>query len=261
MTLIHDGAHRCFHPNSRVNDFLTDFLCAFPLLTFTQSYRAFHLCHHRFEGDKEKDPEIAVYNHQGRGVRDFQFFLSFILKGLTGYSSVLFIRDFLRFIQRPEILAIFPMPSARRNILFLCYHFGLIAVCYGLTGSVWILLFWYYCYISFAMMFLKLHGLGEHQISAYEKHDVPYTTYTRRCSPLLWFFVYPLNSGLHLEHHSFSSVPWYKLPEVRKKMEGSAKYRDEIQSMTLESYFFGANSVISREYKKRSSNNELLSVS
>src|SRR5215468_10924255 len=44
--LMHEAAHRSLFANRAVNDFVGNWLCAFPIWSDTRPYRPYHLQHH-----------------------------------------------------------------------------------------------------------------------------------------------------------------------------------------------------------------------
>ena len=55
--LGHDGAHYLVSDNYKLNDFLTNLFCFWPLMIGLSGYRNFHFQHHRYMGTK-LDPEL-----------------------------------------------------------------------------------------------------------------------------------------------------------------------------------------------------------
>ena len=143
---------------------------------------------------------------------------------------------------------IFGRPSTIQIQGFVLYQAVLALFSFLMFGNLWPLLFWYTSLMTLAMMFLKLHGLGEHHRDAYSNSSKAYSTYSRTASGLLEFFIYPINSGYHLEHHKFSSVPWYYLPRLRKELQANKLFKKELDQMHLDGYFKGRNSVVQREF-------------
>jgi fatty acid desaturase len=56
--LGHEAAHYTFMKNRFLNDLIPDILCMFPLLSAIHFYRVFHLGHHQFTNDTERDPDL-----------------------------------------------------------------------------------------------------------------------------------------------------------------------------------------------------------
>ena len=57
-SLGHEASHYTFFKNRLVNDLVADMFCMFPLFTSVSIYRLFHMAHHQFVNDPEKDPDI-----------------------------------------------------------------------------------------------------------------------------------------------------------------------------------------------------------
>ena len=57
--LVHDAAHGALFRNRKLNDWVSDWLLAFPVLTDTKAYRAYHLEHHKYV-QQPKDPDIGL---------------------------------------------------------------------------------------------------------------------------------------------------------------------------------------------------------
>jgi fatty acid desaturase len=56
--LGHEASHYCFVKNRFLNDFIPDIFCMFPLMTTVHFYRLFHMAHHQFTNDPERDPDL-----------------------------------------------------------------------------------------------------------------------------------------------------------------------------------------------------------
>jgi fatty acid desaturase len=68
--LGHEASHYCFVKNRFLNDFIPDVFCMFPLMTTVHFYRLFHMAHHQFTNDPERDPDLQ---NLGQGKRSSEF--------------------------------------------------------------------------------------------------------------------------------------------------------------------------------------------
>lgn len=57
--LGHEASHHTFMKNRRLNDLVADVLCMFPILATVHFYRLFHLAHHQYTNDPERDPDLV----------------------------------------------------------------------------------------------------------------------------------------------------------------------------------------------------------
>jgi fatty acid desaturase len=85
--LGHEASHYTLFKNRVLNDLAGDLLCLFPIVASLQFYRLFHLAHHQFTNDPERDPDLASLG-PGKMVGRFpmsrwQFIKSFYLRPLT----------------------------------------------------------------------------------------------------------------------------------------------------------------------------------
>jgi fatty acid desaturase len=68
--LGHEAAHYTFMKNRFLNDFIPDLFCMFPILTTVHFYRVFHMAHHQYTNDPQRDPDLLNLGH---GKRAFEF--------------------------------------------------------------------------------------------------------------------------------------------------------------------------------------------
>jgi fatty acid desaturase len=68
--LGHESSHYSFMRNRYLNDLIPDLFCMFPIMTTIHFYRLFHLGHHQFTNDPERDPDLLNLGH-GKRAGDF----------------------------------------------------------------------------------------------------------------------------------------------------------------------------------------------
>ena len=68
--LGHESSHYSFMRNRYLNDLIPDIFCMFPLMTTIHFYRLFHLGHHQYTNDPERDPDLLNLGH-GKRAGDF----------------------------------------------------------------------------------------------------------------------------------------------------------------------------------------------
>jgi len=67
---VHEGAHHILFANRMLNELVSDWLAALPILTTTYHYRLHHLAHHQFVNDPQRDPDISQL-HESHHWLDF----------------------------------------------------------------------------------------------------------------------------------------------------------------------------------------------
>lgn len=235
--LLHEGAHFQLHPKRRWNDFLTDLFCAVPFFGLVRHYRQFHFAHHRHLLDPAKDPEIEFYSEQGHFFqrKSLRALLKMLFLDFFGFHYLQFFFSYNRYLYQ-EVRAKRMRGLSIRDYLLLIGVFaaGLGLFCREQQGLYLFTFYWILPQLTFMFLFLKLQGYGEH---TQRKLRIEDCTLTHELGPLTRFFIFPLNSDLHLEHHLYPSVPWYRL---RKIVDGSA-FSSETRST---GYFLGRRSIL-----------------
>lgn len=243
LILLHEGAHHHIHPNRLVNDVLTDLFCAYPFGTFQINYRLFHLNHHKYSGSPERDPEVMAYEAQNYHYarKSGLDLLKMILTDMTGINLIKTQISSQAYVKKLRDNGKAPPISAREIILFVLFwgFFGSLFTYFGLWTHV--LLFWFFPMAFVMFPLLKLHGYGEHTGATgpteYQR------SWIHNFNPVTNFFIYPINSGFHLEHHMFPMIPWFNMKKFRKALLEHPEFARESQPVTVDGFFFGKRTI------------------
>ncbi|KAK3780102.1 hypothetical protein RRG08_036629 [Elysia crispata] len=191
---VHEIAHNlAFGHSQPMMNRLFGFFANLPIgIPMSISFKKYHLDHHRYQGDDEKDVDIPSRF-------ETLFFNSTLLKFVWVLMNPWF------YSLRPFFINPKPMNTleiANMAIQFpfdyLLYHFlGFKALAYLIIGS---------------FMGTSLHPMAGHFISEHYMFVKGYETYSYY-GPLNWL---TWNVGYHTEHHDFPSIPGSNLPKVRK---------------------------------------------
>jgi fatty acid desaturase len=244
LTLLHEAAHLLVHPRRRVNDLLGDVFCAVPFFTLLKRYRLFHLTHHKYAESPGRDPEVLFYRDQGyayvrRGPAALARLLLADLLLVNLYRSV---RRQISYFAEAKARGLMREAPVRDAALYLAVWGGLAAAA-SLRGF-WpeLLVFWVLPALTLTPLLVKLHGYGEHTGATgpteFER------TWVHRFHPIENFFLYPIKSGYHLEHHLFPKVPWYHMERFRRGLLADPSYAERAGRLTATSYFFGERSIL-----------------
>jgi len=229
--LQHEGAHYLLCRNRKWNDRLAEVLCSIPFLNLLRHYRFFHLQHHRFLLDPTKDPEVDFYREQRYTFekKDPKALAKMLFLDFCGYHYLQFFFSYNLYLFK-ETRQLRMAPLSRQEITFCALTIAtlLLAVFYLNLGFE-IFFYWFLPQFTILFLFLKLHGYGEHAKRGASIQD---STYAHELNPFIKFFIYPLNSDYHLEHHLDASIPWYQLPKSRDKT-----------TLKCQNYFFGPLSI------------------
>jgi fatty acid desaturase len=232
FVLVHEATHGHIAPNGRVNDWISDLFCAFPLLFDTGVYRKNHLAHHRHL-NSEQDPDWM--RKKGRPGWTFPFSARRLSLAIPVYILIL---------GPLEILTVFwgfsGFGQGRRwksEPLFLTFKLVYFAAAAGLilrTGLAWPFALYWLTPMLFVLPFVtRVRNLSEHFAVTYEDDK----NSTREVAPswLEGFLLTPHNVNYHLTHHTYPYIPFYRIRAAHEQLVKTGEYA-EAQLNT--SYFF-----------------------
>ena len=85
--LGHEAAHYSLLKNKLLNDLIGDVFCMFPILSTVHFYRLFHLAHHQYTNDPERDPDLVTLGGSKMverfPMRRWEFIKAFYLRAFT----------------------------------------------------------------------------------------------------------------------------------------------------------------------------------
>ncbi len=203
--LMHDAAHGALHPNQKLNDWVGEWLCAAPVGARLESYRAYHLKHHRYT-EQPEDPDLAL--SAPFPISRASFWRK-VVRDLTGQT-------FLK--QRGAQLFGGRKPgegvnaSTHRFLLTNAILFAGLA----LAGYWWAYpALWIVPMATWLPLVTRLRNIAEH--ACVRAGDDPFThartTYANLFERLL---IAPYWVHFHAEHHVFMHVPCYRLERMHK---------------------------------------------
>lgn len=192
--VIHEATHNLIFRNRVLNRWMgviADFPNAVP---GAMGFHTYHLRHHAHLGDYHNDTDLA-WHWEAR------------LVGNSWWRKAIWLALFPVF----QILRTFRMTHVntwnRWMVINIVAVFAFDAVLVYFFG--WAALF----YTTFSMLFaLGLHPLGARWIQEHYTLDSEQETYSYY-GPLNFL---ALNMGYHNEHHDFPSIPWNRLPDLKK---------------------------------------------
>ena len=200
--LGHDGAHRLISSNRKLNDFLTNFFCFWPMGICLDAYRYFHFKHHRLVGTNQ-DPELparALERPDWDVPTTKEALLKQVIRDLFGFN--------VRFVY-VLIKTINPKSCVKTSQILKPYFLqGSLILMIIFCGYYEALLLWIVSLSTSFVAVFRLRGWFEH-IGTKSTHRLEMPWW------LAWF-VAPHNTWYHWEHHEYSYVPFWRLKEARK---------------------------------------------
>jgi fatty acid desaturase len=205
FTLLHETVHKTPFATEWLNEAVMH-VCGFLVILPPEHFRYFHLAHHRYTNDPEKDPELAdakasnllVYLWRITGIPIWREHIGQVFRNAAGWAQ----DDFLPEGRKPRI-------RLEARVMLALY---VVVVLLLAQGQTW--LFW--CWLGPALLgqpFLRLYLMAEHGRCPPVANmlENTRTTFTNRLiRRLAW------NMPYHAEHHAWPMVPFHKLPELHE---------------------------------------------
>ena len=212
--LVHDGAHNLLFSNPKINDFISQWFCAYPVFQDNRVYRPYHLKHHRFT-ETELDPDLALSAPFPITKKSFFRKVARDILGITGYR---------RYSQ--ALLSIFKTEADNsldkmKKVWFKIHGFLITnTIIFAIVSifSDWTLYFllWWLPAFTYYSLIIRIRNIAEHCVtSGSTDFDNTRTTLT---NPFVRFLMAPHGVNYHLEHHLFMMCPWYNLPKAHSMM-------------------------------------------
>jgi fatty acid desaturase len=211
--LAHDGAHFLILPNRRWNDWVTRLFLAWPVGMSFESYRRVHGLHHRFL-NTERDPDWARNRPDRLRSRRGPLAFARIMLGLNG--------------EQRTVLEVFGSAAgsgrARRiGAVRALYYLAIVAIGFAVGRPDALLLYWAVPLFSWFLVTMRLKGTAEHfAVDGHGRYDRSRTVHASFLERLL---IAPKNVHFHIEHHLHPSVPFYRLPELHRRLMARPGYR------------------------------------
>ena len=232
--LMHDTSHNAVFKKSKVNDWVGQWLGAFPIFQDMIKYRPYHQSHHYHNG-LEEDPDLLLTRGYPTSRKSMmrKFFRDLtgqtgikLLAGLVmmnlGYVEYNMGRKLVRVSQKHRSWGEFfrrfqkelGRPILANIILFFLLYF---------LASGWLYLLWIGAFLTTFQFSLRIRSMAEH--SMVEDATDPLlntrTTYANFIERLLFA---PYHVNYHVEHHMLMGVPSYNLPKMHRLLKERGFY-------------------------------------
>jgi fatty acid desaturase len=207
--LMHEASHRALFSNRRVNDWVGNWLCAYPIWSDLRPYRPYHLQHHAKTGTAE-DPDLGLVKPFPITRSSFRRKVWRDLSGQTGRKFALgaWRRTFGRY--RTD-------PVARRAAQGVAITNAVLVGVLAAAGHPALYLLWIGAWLTTHTLVTRLRSIAEHALTPDQGDPLRNT----RTTIARWWerlFLAPNRVNYHLEHHLLMTVPHYNLPRMHRMM-------------------------------------------
>ena len=225
--LMHDAAHGVLAQSRWLNEFLGQYVCAWPLFSDLHAYRSYHLQHHRHT-QQAQDPDLSLSAPFPITAASFRRKLLRDVTGQTTYKQrVAQFRN--AFTTKGGSTA----AGLRKGFSRLG---GAIAINLGLLFVLTLAGYWHLFFLLWVLPFFiwfplitRIRNIAEHAVVP--DNDDPFRHARTTKANLFWrACVAPYWVNYHVEHHLLMYVPCYNLPRFhRLLMDKGFGTRMEIQ--------------------------------
>ena len=205
--LMHDAAHGALHSDQKINDWVGEWLCAAPVGGRLESYRAYHLKHHRFT-EQPEDPDLSL---SAPFPITAQSFFRKVVRDLTGQTF---------FKQRSA--QIFGNRKPGEVVNASTTHFlltnAILFAAVAAAGYWWAYpALWIVPMATWLPLVTRLRNIAEH--ACVNTKDDPFThARTTLANPIERLLIAPYWVHFHAEHHVFMHVPCYRLERMHRML-------------------------------------------
>lgn len=210
--LMHEAAHRSLFRNRTVNDWVGNWLCAYPVWGDLVPYRPYHLQHHSKTWTQD-DPDLGLATPFPITRRSLARKIWRDLSGQTGWkrAKATLRRDLGRSQGRVRRLDFMGTRNLRGVVITNAVLFGLLAA----AGHPALYLLWVVSWFTTYSLVMRIRSIAEHAMIDDPADPLrnTRTTIARWWERLL---VAPNCVNFHLEHHLAMTVPHYRLRRMHR---------------------------------------------
>ncbi|MEJ0046839.1 MAG: fatty acid desaturase family protein [Rhodospirillales bacterium] len=209
--LMHEAAHGTLHPNTAVNAFLGEYLCAAPVGADLARYRPYHLKHHRFT-QQDEDPDLVLSAPFPTTRASLK---RKIIRDLTGQTF--YKQRIAPLLHAGATTHSFVGDTGRAQRRFLAATAAIFAIYWACGAWFWFFGVWVVAYATWYPLVTRIRNIAEHACTS--RAPDPFTVArTTKANWLERLLIAPYYVHYHAEHHLFIAVPCYRLPLLHRSL-------------------------------------------
>jgi fatty acid desaturase len=217
--LMHDGAHGRLFESRVWNDRAAQLFCAGPVFLPLATYKNGHLKHHQ-DPLTPGDPDIILIGGYPAPAAKL---LKKLAQDLCGLSYFKFLKFFFYMAKRQRRAEKRGATAPKDTLSKAFVRFSIVApnlILFGAlaaAGHPWLyLVLWTIPSMTILQGLLRIRALAEH--AGYQPGPDQALNARTVLNPVQAFFVAPHFANYHIEHHLFVSVPFFRLPELHRRL-------------------------------------------
>jgi fatty acid desaturase len=220
--LMHDAAHRALLRNRSWNDWVGNWLCAYPVWNDVLPYRKYHLQHHAKTWTSE-DPDLELATPFPISRASFKRKIWRDLSGQTGWKRFLAILNRDLGHSRGRVRRDFGagLQALHGVVITNAVLLGLLT----LFGHPALYLLWVVAWFTSYSLVMRIRSIAEHAMVP----DVTDELRNTRTTLARWWerlLIAPNRVNFHLEHHLLMTVPHYNLPRLHSMLRSRGVLED-----------------------------------
>jgi fatty acid desaturase len=219
--VMHEAAHRTLFRNRRLNDWVGNWLAAYPVWADVAPYRAYHLVHHTRTGT-DQDPDLGLAAPFPITRASFRRKVWRDLSGQTGWkqAKAVFRRDvgWSRNTRNQRSLGMnegVQMDVGWHKLVPVATTNGVLLALLALAGHAELYLLWVVAWLTTYRLVTRLRSIAEHGMVP-DRLDPMRNTRTTLARWWERLLVAPNRVNFHLEHHLLMTVPHHNLPRLHR---------------------------------------------
>jgi len=210
--LMHEAAHRTLFRNRRLNDWVGNWVCAYPIWSDLYPYRPYHLQHHA-KTWTEADPDLGLATPFPITGASLRRKIWRDLSGQTGWKRfrATLRRDLGRSRGRVKRNFDAGLEALHGVIITNAILLGVLT----LLGHPALYLLWIGAWFTTYSLAMRIRAIAEHAMIPDPGSDLRNT----RTTVASWWerlLIAPNYVNFHLEHHLLMTVPHYQLPRLHR---------------------------------------------
>lgn len=238
--LMHDTSHNSMFNNNRLNDFVGQWLGAYPIFQNLKRYRPYHLKHHQFTG-LTNDPDLLLT--RGYPTTTKSMFRKFFrdLTGQTGIKAftglLLMNLGYVEYNLGGKVVKINQQQRTWRAFFKrvidemgggIVANLLMLGIFYSI-GATWLYLLWIVAYLTTFQFCLRIRSMAEHAMVEEPTNPI-LNTRTTKANFLERLLFAPYHVNYHAEHHMLMGVPSYSLPRMHQLLKKRAYYKKGVMA-------------------------------